>query len=448
MKKFILRAAAGTALILAAGAGCASTRAAAPRGGVSLDAAVQTAARDIAGSLEEGTRVAIVGFDSESAGLSDYIMEELAGALVGSKLQVADRANLAYVRKELHLQLSGDVDDKSAQAIGKFVGAQAVIAGQFIAAGDAYRFRAQSVHVESAVRKTSTRLDVQNTAKLRKLLAALRSSKTVSRAADHGAAENAAPTTAGAFLDKGLLFAGRGEYDTAIAFFTDAIKLDPNLAPAYHSRGTAYGSKGDYDRAIADLSQAIKLDPNLAFAYNNRGNAYSGKGDYDRAIADYTQAIKLDPNLAPAYNNRGNAYSGKGDYDRAIADYTQAIKLDPNYAPAYYNRGTAYDDKGDYDRAIADLSQAIKLDPNYASAYYNRGNAYSGKGDYDRAIADYTQAIKLDPNYAFAYYNRGAAYFNKGDYDQAAADFSKALSIDPNNADAKQGLEIVRRQGR
>ncbi|WP_162505016.1 tetratricopeptide repeat protein, partial [Treponema endosymbiont of Eucomonympha sp.] len=159
--------------------------------------------------------------------------------------------------------LSGDVDDKSAQAIGKFVGAQAVITGQFIAAGDAYRFRAQSVHVESAVRKTSTRLDVQNTAKLRRLLAALRNSKTVSRAADYGAAENAAPTTAGAFLDKGLLFAGRGEFDTAIAFFTDAIKLDPNYASAYNNRGTAYDVKGAYDRARADLPQAIKHAPAL-----------------------------------------------------------------------------------------------------------------------------------------------------------------------------------------
>uniref|UniRef100_UPI000A83D7B6 tetratricopeptide repeat protein n=1 Tax=Treponema endosymbiont of Eucomonympha sp. TaxID=1580831 RepID=UPI000A83D7B6 len=78
----------------------------------------------------------------------------------------------------------------------------------------------------------------------------------------------------------------------------------------------------------------------------------------------------------------------------------------------------------------------------------NRGIAYALKSDYDRAIADCTQATKLDPNLAEAYVIRAAAYGSKGDYDQAAADFSKALGIDPNNADAKQMLEIIRRQGR
>jgi hypothetical protein len=34
-------------------------------------------------------------------------------------------------------------------------------------------------------------------------------------------------------------------------------------AQAYRSRGTAYYNKGDFDRAIADFSEAIKLDPNI-----------------------------------------------------------------------------------------------------------------------------------------------------------------------------------------
>jgi Flp pilus assembly protein TadD len=47
------------------------------------------------------------------------------------------------------------------------------------------------------------------------------------------------------------------------------IKLDPDDARAYICRGLAYADRGDYDRAIADYSQAIKLDPNYALARNN-----------------------------------------------------------------------------------------------------------------------------------------------------------------------------------
>ena len=42
------------------------------------------------------------------------------------------------------------------------------------------------------------------------------------------------------------------------------LELNPKYALAYGSRGLAYETKGDYDRAIADYSKAIELDPNLA----------------------------------------------------------------------------------------------------------------------------------------------------------------------------------------
>jgi tetratricopeptide (TPR) repeat protein len=186
----------------------------------------------------------------------------------------------------------------------------------------------------------------------------------------------------------------------------------------YFKSGNAYNNKGDYDRAIADYTEALRLDPNLVAAYFNRGDAYRNKGDYDRAIADYTEALRLDPNLASnlnpnfafAYNNRGIAYYEKGNYDRAIADYTEALRLNPNYTEAYNNRGIAYYEKGNYDRAIADFTEALRIKPNFAFAYSNRGYAYYKKGDFGRALTDFNEALRVDPNYASAYNHRGLAY--------------------------------------
>jgi tetratricopeptide (TPR) repeat protein len=101
-------------------------------------------------------------------------------------------------------------------------------------------------------------------------------------------------------------------------------------ASAYSNRGDAYTSKGEYDLAIADFSQAIKLNPNDAYAYNNRGFAYAKKGDYDRALADCDQALKLNPNYANAYAARGLAYKGKKQINQAIQDFEKALALDPN----------------------------------------------------------------------------------------------------------------------
>ena len=101
------------------------------------------------------------------------------------------------------------------------------------------------------------------------------------------------------------------------------------LAVAYNNRGLAYKAKGLHDPAIADFTQAVALNPQLAEAYVGRGAAYGAKGLYDEAIADETQAIALNPQSANAYNNRGLAYEAKGLHDQAIADYRAVLKLNP-----------------------------------------------------------------------------------------------------------------------
>jgi tetratricopeptide (TPR) repeat protein len=69
-------------------------------------------------------------------------------------------------------------------------------------------------------------------------------------------------------------------------------------AEDYLNRGLVYYSKGEYDCAIVDYTEALRLNPNYAEAYNNRGVAYAGKGYLDKAIADLTQALQIDPNRA------------------------------------------------------------------------------------------------------------------------------------------------------
>jgi hypothetical protein len=76
--------------------------------GVSLGEAIEQSAEKIAADLPAGSQVAIVAWESPSPGFSDYVMEELTGALVDRDMEVADRQNLEYVYKELNFQMSGE----------------------------------------------------------------------------------------------------------------------------------------------------------------------------------------------------------------------------------------------------------------------------------------------------------------------------------------------------
>lgn len=174
-----------------------------------------------------------------------------------------------------------------------------------------------------------------------------------------------------------------------------AIQLNPDSAYGYYNRANIAYGKGDYDQAIADYSQVIQLEPNNIFAYHGRGLSYYAKGDSYHAIIDYNQVIRLNPTYTKIYIDRGNLSYSKNEYDQAITDYNQAIQLDPNISEAYQGRGAVYYLKGDYTQAIANYTQAILLNPDDATVYYNRGLVYGLRGDKEKAIEDFEKVLNL-----------------------------------------------------
>ncbi|MDR1786864.1 MAG: tetratricopeptide repeat protein [Treponema sp.] len=218
---------------------------------------------------------------------------------------------------------------------------------------------------------------------------------------------------------------------SAIEDLTKSIVLTPT-ASAYLSRGLAYNGLGEYDKAIADYTYALMLDPNIALAHNNRGLAYLIKSEYDPAIKDFNKAIKLDPHFALAYFNRGKTYVAKNNYDRAIADLTQAIRIDSNVAEFYFFRGFGYESKGDHDRAIADFTQYITFQPDDWSVYNILFNICIEKGDIDQALEIALQATKRFPDDWDGYDNLGYGYEKKGDIVKAKDAYLQAENLAPN----------------
>jgi len=132
---------------------------------------------------------------------------------------------------------------------------------------------------------------------------------------------------------------------------------------AYFHRARAYLAKDDTDSAIADYTELIKLSPNNQFAYACRGFAYNKQGDFDHAIADYTQVIEFNPRDAHAYAGRAHAYKAKGDFNRAVADYDQVIQLAPKAAKIFRARGITNLQAGSLPKSLEDLKQSSALDP-------------------------------------------------------------------------------------
>ena len=74
---------------------------------------------------------------------------------------------------------------------------------------------------------------------------------------------------------------------------SDAIALAPQNSYLYYNRGNLYALRGDYQRAIADYSQALTLNQDLAEAWYNRGLSKIFAKHVEEGVEDLSKAGEL-----------------------------------------------------------------------------------------------------------------------------------------------------------
>jgi tetratricopeptide (TPR) repeat protein len=126
-----------------------------------------------------------------------------------------------------------------------------------------------------------------------------------------------------------------GEYEEAIAFYTQSIEAYPT-AEAYTFRGWTYSFLGDYDRAISECLEAIKVDPDFGNPYNDIGAYLIEQGKLDEAIPWLEMATRAKRYEAYCYPhfNLGRVYERKRQWDRAKDCYRRAFTANNKYVVA------------------------------------------------------------------------------------------------------------------
>ena len=150
---------------------------------VTLDQAIGYGVNEIGSRLEQGTKVVALNFISDSQRLSNYVLSEMTNLLESNgKLAVVERANLDFVLKELNYQRSGNINDETAQSIGRILGAQYVISGTIEESSSNYVIEFKTITVEPAALQTLTRVGVMKDAQITDLIEANTSSLQIADA--------------------------------------------------------------------------------------------------------------------------------------------------------------------------------------------------------------------------------------------------------------------------
>jgi TolB-like protein/tRNA A-37 threonylcarbamoyl transferase component Bud32/Tfp pilus assembly protein PilF len=126
--------------------------------------------------------------------------------------------------------------------------------------------------------------------------------------------------------------------DRALAFFEQAVRLDPSYSRAHVELGSAYSSKAEYlavpefhERALSSLRRALELSPGFVRGWKELGGVLLAQGQNEEAEAAIRRGLELDPEDAGALAAMARWYFiGRGEFGEAASWFQRALARNPS----------------------------------------------------------------------------------------------------------------------
>jgi len=125
---------------------------------------------------------------------------------------------------------------------------------------------------------------------------------------------------------------------------------DPGPTPAEEAfdKGLAASRAGDNETAIHYYEESLRLDPNNYAGWNNLGNRYNAKGWLNKAVECFERSLQVKPNYKEAKKNLKELKSWLVDHPEVLArsEELKSADLHGQYAVAAGSSETAKEESG------------------------------------------------------------------------------------------------------
>ncbi len=236
-------------------------------------------------------------------------------------------------------------------------------------------------------------------------------------------------------------FAGKGQFDKAIAEWRKLVKESPNDASLFNT--------------IGDLCLKKNSKAEAVVAYKRAADLLAEDGFTSKAIALYKKVLNIDDTQLDVHLALGDMNAEKGLTGNALENYKFV-------ADHYKKQNNTAKALGIYQK-MADLSPAnvafrVKLAEMYlkeglqqegVKAYLDAADQHVAKDAFQEARQMFEKVLAVEPNNKEVYHKAGIVYFKEGKFVEACKALKPAFENDPENQDLiSLYLEALTKAGR
>ena len=386
--------------------------------------------------------IAVMPLLNESADPKDeYFSDGLSEELIAALGQIRD---LKVIGRSSSFRFKDRKDEP--KTIGEKLGVSTLLEGTVRKQGDKVRIVAELINAADGMEMWSRTFDrelkdifaVQ--AEIARAVAASLELTLLGAKDPATSASTKSVEAHNAYLQGHFYFARRNvdDYRKAVAFFDEAIRIDPDYALAYAERSEAWTFIGDLNTEqkkeawVAgknDAEKAVAIDPNLAEVHAALGWVrFFSEWKFAEGLAELRRAKELAPANPTANDLLARVLVYLGQIEEAEKLARQAIELDPLSYLARNNLARILLVEGKLDEADATARKAAELQPTGAAGHRWQVVVAVLRGDGETALRE----AQLEPNEGYRRFELALAHYARGDRPAADAALSEMIARDRN----------------
>jgi tetratricopeptide (TPR) repeat protein len=230
-----------------------------------------------------------------------------------------------------------------------------------------------------------------------------------------------------AVLKKGILYKQVENWDKALEFYNEAIKIEPNFAPAYREKAELLKSAQRFSQAVEAYESYLKLNNSCSASQRYATFLFLAK-DFTKAMAELERTLPCNPNNAVMYRVLAYTCLETGDYAKGLENIDAFFSKvqDSKYLTGadYAVKGKLLNALGQDSLGVAMITKGMELDTAYKSGYDEIIELYKKAKKFDKVAMWSEKKIKRLGGKPLDYFNWAQNLYLSKNYMRADSVFA------------------------